>query len=166
MGKEFFYLILCVIFGLLILYGLYLNKKREKLPILKPIENHKLLFNNDEKTKLHKINITPEKIINMVSSMAGINNKPPEIYYWEFIKNTEIVGISFLIRQAEEAAQFEMNYNEFLKITDDIIEESKDIEKSLTEYFEQISKNVKLISIQFEELLVKNDVQYEKIEGV
>lgn len=159
----------------------YLKKERKKLEevgILENGVNHKLLFGIDVRTDIHKINLKLDCFMKGMNYMMSKAEEPeelmlkvPEINYWYFINNNnnnEIMGVTFLIRQDYKACQIEMTYNEFLKVKYEIIKimKEEDFEKAVHKYFEKISRNVKLVSLQFKDILVKKRVEYEEIVGL
>ena len=152
----------------LVMYNIYLEKKRKTATFLEIGTNHKLIFDEHAKPDIHKLNIILDKLIEAISNLSGIEYKAPDISYCHWINaQGEAIGTTFLIKE-DEAAQYEMYYSEFLKIINEIIEisEEQDFETALTKYFEKISKNITSVSIQFEDLLIKLDVQYEKTTGI
>lgn len=168
MNNLIWYLIIFVPIGAIILYGQHIKKQREAVGFLETGINHKLLFDINVKSEIHKVNFTPDKFTVGITIMAGATYKPPEINYWHWInENGEKIGTTFLIRE-DDAFQFEMSYDEFLKVQYKILEimEESDFEQALENFFYKASKNVKLVAIQFEDILVKADVQYEKIIGL
>lgn len=149
-------------------YSIYLKKKRKKAIFLKIGRNYKLIFTKDTKQEIHKINIILDKFIAGISNLSGIKHNVPDISYCHWINGQgEKIGTTFLIKE-DEASQYEMYYSEFLKIINEIVEitEEQDFEIALNKYFGNLSKNIVLVSIQFEDLLIKLDVQYEKITGI
>lgn len=150
------------------MYGIYLKKKRKTATFLEIGTNHKLIFDEHAKPDIHKLNIIPDKFIEGISNLSEVKYDAPDISYCHWINaQGETIGTTFLIKE-DEAAQYEMYYSEFLKIINEIVEisEEQDFETALTKYFEKISKNITLVSIQFEDLLIKLDVQYEKTTGI
>lgn len=168
MDKLILNLIIFIPIGIMSLCGLYIKKQREAVGFLENGINHKLLFDTNVKPEIHRVNFRPDEFIVGITSMAGVNYKSPEINYWYWINEKgEKNGATFLIRE-DDAFQFEMNYDEFLKVQYKILAlmEESDFEQALESYFFKASKNVKLVAIQFEDILVKADVQYEKIIGL
>lgn len=157
----------------------YLKKERkelEKVGVLENGINHKLLFGLEVRYDIHKINLKSDYFMEGMNEAmkrarysTNLMLKVPEINYWYFINNNdEIVGVTFLIRQDDKACQIEMSYNEFLKVKYEILKIMKEenFEKAIEKYFEKASKNVKLVSLQFKDMLVKIGADYEEIVGL
>lgn len=172
--------ILILFLGLIyILSKNYLQKERKKLEevgILENGVNHKLLFGIDVRYDIYTINLELDYFMEGMNYLMSKAEEPeelrlkvPEINYWYFINNNnQILGVTFLIRQDDEACQIEMTYNEFLKIKYEIIKimKEEDFEKAIEKYFEKASKNVRLVSLQFKDVLVKIGADYEEIKGL
>lgn len=165
MSKMILCLIIFVSIFTLIVYRQYIKNKRKEECFLEIGINHKLLFSTNIKPNICKVILKPDKFIKGMSTLAGVGYKVPDISYWYWVNEAgEKIGTTFLIRE-DKAYQFEMNYSEFFKIENEILEEQS-FEEALQKYFEKAIKNVKLVSFQFEDLLVKKNVQYEKIIGI
>ncbi len=157
--------------GLLYLVGRMVKKNREELPYIEIGKSYNITFAEEVKADIFEVKFDPNVADVMLSMAAGYSLMIPKIYYWYFVNsNGEKKGMSFLIKDIGPNGYqylFEMNSTEIVNVENAIIEKTdkQNFEEAVVSYFAKISRNVKNINIQFEDLLVIKNIQYEKMTG-
>ena len=163
--------IILVFVGLLYLVSRMVKKNRDSLPYIEVGKNYNLTFPEEVKADIFEVKFDPNTADVMLSIAAGYSLAIPKIYYWYFVNSKgEKKGMSFLIKDIGPNGYqylFEMNGTEIVNVENAIIEKTDktNYEEAVVSYFAKISRNVKNINSQFEDLLVIKNIQYEKMTG-